>query len=259
MDDVMPSDETPGTTDEAALQARYAQLQADIEAWQADRQARGLSLQQNSRRMWAAMEGWSAVTSQGDWERLQLEAADDWASGRTLIEMVGGERFLDPPRVALLLQLWRDFVLTYRPEGPAEYLCIAMALLAFDHLLRLNRFAGNLEMRLEDEFFATQGLQAQFEERYGRGARARGLRVEEIAGQLGREVLPLLDRLNRMVLRSLTALRELKTAPLALTVANYGQLNVGQAQANVAAPPLASVAGTAPKPPAARRSRRRKA
>jgi hypothetical protein len=228
-----PHDETPATPDEVALQARYAQLQADIEAWQADRQARGLSLQRNSRRIWAAMEGWGAVKTQEDWERLQLEAAEDWASGRTLIEMLGGERYVDPPRVALLLQLWRDFVVTYRPEGPAEYMCIAMALLSFDHLLRLNRFVGNLEMRLEDEFFATQGLQAQFEERYGRGARAGGLRVEEIASQLGREALPLLDRLNRMVIRNLKALRDLKTAPLALTVQNYGQLNVAQQQANL--------------------------
>jgi len=238
MSEGTPHDETPGTPDEVALQARYAQLQADIEAWQADRQARGLSLQRNSRRIWAAMEGWGAVKTQEDWERLQLEAAEDWASGRTLIEMLGGERYIDPPRVALLLQLWRDFVLTYRPEGPAEFMCIAMALLAFDHLLRLNRFVGNLEMRLEDEFFATEGLRAQFDDRYGRGvgAQVRGLHVEEVARQLGREALPLLDRLNRMVIRNLKALRDLKATPLALTVQNYGQMNVGQAQTNVAQP-----------------------
>ncbi len=233
-----PHDETPGMPDEVALQARYAQLQADIEAWQADRQARGLSLQHNSRRIWATMEGWGAVKTREDWERLQVEAAEDWASGRTLIEMLGGERYVDPPRVALLLQLWRDFVLTYRPEGPAEYMCIAMALLAFDHLLRLNQFVGNLEMRLEDEFFATDGLRALFDDRYGRGvgAQIRGLHVEEVARQLGREALPLLDRLNRMVIRNLKALRDLKAAPISMTVQNFGQLNVGQAQTNVTQP-----------------------
>lgn len=231
-----PHEEIMGTPDEAAMAERYAGLQATIEAWQADRQARGLSLQRNSRRLWAAMEGWGAVKTQEDWERLQLEAAEDWASGRALLEMLGGERYLDPPRVALLLQLWRDFVLTYRPEGPAEFMAIAMGLLAFDHLLRLNRFVGNLEMRLEDEFFATEGLRGQFEQRYGRGATVRELQVEAIARQLGRDVLPLLDRLNRMVIRNLKALRDLKATPLALTVQNYGQVNVGQAQTNVAQP-----------------------
>ena len=114
-------------------------------------------------------------------------------------------------------------------------MCIAMALLSFDHLLRLNHFVGNLEMRLEDEFFATAGLRALFDERYGRGVggQVRGLHVEEVARQLGREALPLLDRLNRMVIRNLKALRDLKATPLALTVQNYGQLNVAQQQANL--------------------------
>ena len=105
MSEGTPHDETPTTPDEVVLQARYAQLQADIEAWQADRQARGLSLQHNSRRMWAAMEGWGAVTTQEDWQRLQVEGAEDWASGRTLSEMLSGERYIDPPRVAFLLLL----------------------------------------------------------------------------------------------------------------------------------------------------------
>jgi len=87
----------------------------------------------------------------------------------------------------------------------------------------------------------------------------RGLNVEEIAAQLGHQALPLLDRCNRMVVRNLRLLRELKTAPLALTVANYGQLNVGQAQTNVAAPPPVSVAGNAPAGTAPPRARRRKA
>ncbi len=77
----------------------------------------------------------------------------------------------------------------------------------------------------------------------------------EALEQLGREALPLLDRLNRMVIRNLKALRDLKALPLALNVQNYGQLNVGQAQTNVAvSPPRVSVGDDAvPKP-----SRRRK-
>ena len=131
--------------------------------------------------------------------------------------MLGGARYLRPDLVALVLHHWRHFVTAYEVNGPAEYLTVAMAVLSFAHLLRLNEFVGNLEMRLEDEFFATAGLREQFEKQYGRGARVRGLRVEEIAAQLGREALPLLDRLNRMVIRNLKTLRDLKTTPLALT------------------------------------------
>ncbi len=160
-----------------------------------------------------------------------------------------------------ILHLWRHFVAAYEVEGPAEYLVVAMALVALDQFSRLNELIGNLETRLESEFFSTRGLQAEFEERYGRGAgaRIRGLTAEEIVRQLGQEMLPLLDRCNRMVIRNLKMLRDLKTTPLALTVANYGQLNVGQAQTNIAAPPPENMAGNAPAAAAPPRTRRRKA
>ncbi len=52
--------------------------------------------------------------------------------------------------------------------------------------------------------------------------------------QLERDVLPLLDRLNRMVVRNLRTLRELKTKPINMTTANFGQLNLAQTQTNLA-------------------------
>lgn len=225
------------TPEEAERAAAGAKLEADYAAWWAERQARGLALQNNSRQTWAAMEGWGALGTQEDWERLCQETAEDWVSGRAIITMLGGERYITPERTALLLLLWRQFIVAYAPEGPAEYMAVAMAVLSFAHFLRLNQFVGNLEMRLEDEMFATNGLRAQFEQRYRRGSEIRGLAVEEIVGQLGRDVLPLLDRLNRMVARNLRLLRDLKAAPLALTVQNFGQLNVAQAQTNVAQQP----------------------
>ncbi len=39
-----------------------------------------------------------------------------------------------------------------------------------------------------------------------------------------------------MVLRNLKALRELKASPISMTVQNFGQLNVGQQQTNLAQP-----------------------
>lgn len=242
------------TPEEAERAAAGAKLEADYAAWWAERQARGLALQNNSRQTWAAMEGWGALGTHEDWERLCAETAEDWVSGRAIITMLGGERYITPERTALLLLLWRQFIVAYAPEGPAEYMAVAMAVLSFAHFLRLNQFVGNLEMRLEDEMFATNGLRAQFEQRYRRGSDIRGLSVEEIVGQLGRDVLPLLDRLNRMVARNLRLLRDLKAAPLALTVQNYGQMNVGQVQANVAQP---VPEGAAPATGAKRRTRGR--
>ncbi len=252
------TDHAPQMTPEEVERAEAgARLEADYAAWWAERQARGLALQNNSRQTWAAMEGWGAIHTQEDWARLCEETAEDWVSGRAIITMLGGERYITPERTALLLLLWRQFLASYAPEGPAEYMAVAMAVLSFAHFLRLNEFVGNLEMRLEDAFFDTKGLRAQFEQRYRRGSEIRGLDVEDLVRQLGREVLPLLDRLNRMVARNLRLLRDLKAAPLALTVQNFGQLNVAQAQTNVAQP-LATEATTPPPIEAGAKPRRRK-
>jgi len=231
------TDEAATITTDAGAALTAAELQATYEAWWAERKAKGLALQRNSRRVWAAMEGWGAVKSREDWERVQAEAAEDWASGRALLEMLGSERYLAPERAALLLHLWRHFLAAYDVDGPAEFLTVAMTLVAFNQVARVNEMVGNLENRLEAEFFATEGLRQQHEQRYGRGAKVRGLHVEEIVRQLGQDLLPLLDRCNRMVIRNLQLLRELKTTPLTLTVQNVGQLNVGQVQTNLTGSP----------------------
>ena len=252
------TDETVPNPNTADVALTAEEVQARYEEWWAARKAKGLALQRNSRRLWAAMEGWGAVQTAEDWERVQAEAAEDWVSGRALIAMLGSERYLAPERAALLLHLWRHFLAAYDVDGPAEFLTVAMALVAFNQLTRVNELVGNLENRLEDEFFATEGLRQQHEQRYGRGAKVRGLHVEEIVRQLGQDLLPLLDRCNRMVIRNLKLLRELKTTPLAVTVQNFGQLNVAQAQTNVAQPaPGKATTGASPASTAKRRTRGR--
>ena len=207
------------------------ELNARMAAWVAERKAKGQALMQRARRTYAAVEGWGRIESEADWLALQQQTAEDWYAGAGLLRMLGGARYLEPERAALCLHLWRDFIDRYQPDGPAEYLVLAMAVLSFDHYLRVNSLVHNLEARLEDEFFSLRPLQT-----YGDTATytvtVRGLRVEEIAARLGNEALPWLDRLNRQVLRNLKAMRELRGPALPLTVANYGQLNVGQTQTN---------------------------
>lgn len=251
------TDETVPNPSTADVALTAEEVQARYEEWWAARKAKGLAIQRNSRRLWAAMEGWGAVQTAEEWARIQDETAENWVSGRALIEMLGSERYLAPERAALLLHLWRHFLAAYDVDGPAEFLTVAMALVAFNQLTRVNELVGNLENRLEDEFFATEGLREQHERRYGRGARSGALAVEETVRRLGQDLLPLLDRCNRMVIRNLQLLRELKSTPLALTVENYGQVNVGQVQTNVAKPPETPLTESPRAVPAKRRQRRK--
>jgi hypothetical protein len=54
----------------------------------------------------------------------------------------------------------------------------------------------------------------------------------------------MVDRFNRIFLRTLRALRDLRKVPLAVVVQNAGQVNVGQQQVNVA-PQAAGLNGAA--------------
>jgi len=215
---------------EEELAARHA-------TWWKERQERAEALVNDSRRSWAAMQGWDAVQTQADWDATMDRTVEEWHSGELFIRMLGAQRYLDPPHTALMFHLWHHFVGTYRPAGPAEYLAIAMALFAFHHLIRVNEFAGNMASRLEFQFFDTTPLQVRLVERDGTPKRAdqvAQIEAREALEQFGRDALPLMDRLNRMVIRNLKALRDLKAAPVALNVQNYGQLNVGQVQTNLA-------------------------
>lgn len=211
------------------------EIAAQHAAWWKERQERAQDLVSRSRRSWAAMQGWDEVKTNEDWDRIVDESAEDWASGKRLITMLGGERYVSPEQTALMYHLWHDFVGTYRPQGPAEYLAIAMALIAFHQFIRANEFVGNLTARLESAFFGIDPPQVSVMERDGRrGPTTQEAKVigHDALQELGRDALPLLDRLNRMVIRNIKALRDLKASPLALTVQNYGQLNVGQMQTN---------------------------
>jgi hypothetical protein len=57
----------------------------------------------------------------------------------------------------------------------------------------------------------------------------------DLVGPQAAEALEMADRFNRMFLRTLRGLRDLRKVPLAVVVQNAGQVNVGQQQVNVGA------------------------
>ena len=69
----------------------------------------------------------------------------------------------------------------------------------------------------------------------------RGLKVEEIVERLSEQLMPLLDRSNRMLLRNLKALRALKQPPApSVSIGQAGQVNVAHRQVKAAAAPPTS-------------------
>ena len=228
-----PDYELPSQT--PAQEAAAEETNARFAAWWAERKATGQAMQVAFQRSYAALEGWNGVPSQEAWQALLDQTAEDWQSGAQLMTMLGGARFIGPERAALCLLLWRQFLAEYQAEGPAEYMVVAMAVLSFDHFLRVNALVHNIQARVESEVFGLPSLRT-VNERDPERRVVKGLTAAQLVEELGHDLLPLLDRLNRLVIRNLRALRELKGGPLAVTVANYGQVNVGQTQTNQVRP-----------------------
>src|SRR5215208_6986151 len=102
------------------------------------------------------------------------------------------------------------------------------AVLSYYHTLRINGWIGNLAQWLETEFFRKESpsVQGQGQRKGGWDLKVLGLRVEEIVERLGQQLLPLLDRSNRMMLRNPNVLREQRQDPApSVSIGGAGQVD----------------------------------
>jgi hypothetical protein len=190
-----------------------------------------------ARSVFRAMDGWAMVENQDAWQETVRKAADDLDSGGFLIERLGAERHLDPELLATLLVLRRRLIDEHGATTAAELMLIDVAVLGYFHTIRINGWIGNFAMLTESEFFSRESLTAKFRDKYGRAAgEINGLRVEDHVHRIGEELLPLLDRCNRLMLRNLKALKAMREpAAQSVSIGSAGQVNVAQAQVNAGA------------------------
>jgi hypothetical protein len=230
----------PRTEDEAIAAATRADGEIDMAVFRAEYE-RGLAERQerlvrDARAAFRAMDGWGQVDSAEAWQATVRQAAEDLDSGAFLIDRLGAERHLDPQLMAVLLVLRRRLIDEQGAVGAAELMTVDLAVLSYYHSLRINGWIGNLASLVEAEFFRKEGPTAKLQEQYGRGAgRIRGLAVEELVHRIGEQLLPLLDRSNRIMHRNLKALRERRQGPTpSVSIGTAGQVNVAAQQVNAA-------------------------
>jgi hypothetical protein len=223
---------------EVAKAARDANGELDWKLYEAEYERRLAErhrrLMTDARAAYRAMDGWGRLGSQEEWDNTVAEARDRYDRGAFLIDQLGAERHLDPTLMAVLLRLRRGLVDEHGATTSAELMVIDMAVLAFYHSLRINGWIGNFAALIECEFFQQQSLTAKFTDRYGRhNDTVRGLRVEDHVGRLAEQLLPLLDRCNRMMLRNLKALKSMREGPApSVSIGSAGHVNVAMNQAN---------------------------
>jgi hypothetical protein len=220
-----------------------------FQAWRERTDANYLTLRRQARASFAAMQGWERVESEQSWLDLCDTAVEEYQSGRFLIERIGAERLLDPSLMATLWMLRQELLRGLQVRTAHEYLLVDMMLLSYHHLLRFNGWIGNIALLIEHEFFAQESPSTKHRRRYGRdGAVGRdGLQVEDHVQRVGEQLLPLMDRAQRMFIRALRELR--RPQPPSVAIAQAGQVNVGAVQTNQVGTP----AGRSGRPRAGRR------
>ena len=157
----------------------------------------------------------------------------------------------------MMAALRRRLIDGHSATTAAELMMIDVAVLSYYHTLRINGWIGDLAQWLEGEFFSKGSLTVRPQNapgnyRHREDPRLPPLWVEHIVERLSEQLLPLLDRSNRMMLRNLKALRDHRRPPAPnVNVKRAKQVNVGTQQLNVARDAEESTrAGTPPAPPA---------
>jgi len=160
-------------------------------------------LRRDARAAFRALEGWQRIGSPEEWMKVCEESQEEYQSGQFLLERLGAERHLDPKLMATLLSLRRRLVAEWGITTAAETMLVDLAILGYYHALRVQGWVGDLALLIEHEFFG-QASPAR------RGA---GLEVEDQVRRLGEHLMPLLDRANRVLIRNLKAIKELRQGP----------------------------------------------
>jgi len=206
---------------EAAIQDENATRDRQFEQRRRDAQA-----------VFRSVEGWPYIRDRDAWLETVESANTDYQSGRFLIERLGAERHLDPELMATLLLLRRALIAESGATTAAETMLIDLAILSYHNTLRIQGWVGNLALRIEHELFGQESPTAAFSKTNGRTS---GLVVVEQLQRLGEQLLPLLDRGNRMVIRNLKATKEQRQRAMPnVAIERVEQLNVADQQVNLA-------------------------
>jgi hypothetical protein len=218
------------------LPARLAQEGADLQAeFQGARQVdrwHYTQLRRNARAVMRAMQGWGQIRSPEEWQQVYENAHKEYASGGFILKRLGGERFLDPEAVAVLLQLRQDLMDQCGTASSAMTMLIDLAVMAYYNALRIQGWIGDLALVIEQELFAEDALKLKLRQQYG--AQIDGFAVEEALRRLREQLIPLFQQVNRQLLQHLQALQRRGPGPSPMVaIGRAGHVNVAQQQVNI--------------------------
>lgn len=174
---------------------------------------------------------WARISTVEDIERLIVAAGESLDSGDFWLARLGRVAETDAELVMALLCIRMRWVEELGQPTTAERILLDQVLLALYHELRLHEFIGNVQARAEHGYFGDEPLRAV---NVTARAGVDQYEVDEHLRRINERMLPALERCQRMIIRSLTALQAQRGHQL--TIHHAGQVNLAQQQLIVGTP-----------------------
>lgn len=172
---------------------------------------------------------WANIKTQDEWNTAKQNSLKDYFSGKFLVDSIGGAKNNKPTLIAVLLQLRLGWIDEYELTTVPELMVLDFAFLSYYHFLKINYIIGNLEWITNLEFFEKENPKLKYDKSY----KPQGFSAEDHIEKMTESLLPSLDRYNKMFLRNLKALRDLKRSNAVLNIGNVNQINIGEKQVNL--------------------------
>jgi hypothetical protein len=125
------------------------------------------------------------------------KAGDEIGNGRFLVRMLGAERYLEPETVAVLITFRQELLAERKRTTAADVMMVDTAVVGYYNFMRVQGWIGNVALVVERDLFGQNSLsEMQWSDS--------GERLREELRRLGEDLLPLLDRVHKMMARSLS-------------------------------------------------------
>ena len=169
----------------------------------------------------------SALQTQEDWERATELLHEDYRSGQFLLDTLGADRYVETRISMTILLIRKKMIEDLQIESAAEFMLMDAALMANYNGIKLQRMFGDLATQVERELFHDDSLSVNLKE--GGNLEVANFKVEAMLNRASDKLMSLIDRTNKMMIRNIKAIRDLKAGTLSIRAA---QVNIAQQQVN---------------------------
>jgi hypothetical protein len=194
----------------AAEQAIEAQWREHQEHWNRTYQ----KLLQDARVSTRAMSLSPQLDSPEAWEETVAKSAEDYRSGKALIDQLAAEGLLDPPTAGMLLAIRRGLIEETQAQTASQMVLIDLAVIDYANAMRIQTTINNMALIIERELFGQQSLRAKWKSTHGSEyEKIQGLAVEDHMRLLRDRLMPLVEKFHRLAREHIEAIARLRQTP----------------------------------------------